>query len=374
MSDTKTIVIIGGTGHFGGRISRRIAEEPNIAIIVTSRRQSKADRFVRDLQRQFPRADICPAGLDQTSANFADDLERLNPDIVLHTAGPYQGQDYRVAKACIDCKSHYIDLADGRAFVEGFDCLDSDARNADVLLVTGASTLPGLSSAVIDSLKGRFRRIEKIQISIAPAHQTPRGPGTIAAVLSYCGKPFSVLSSGQWVQKYGWQDLRIQKYPDLGRRLSCACDVPDLGLMPKYFDGLRTATFHAALEEPWELLSLWLMAWLTRFRIVDDWARFAPTFQRISDRLIGFGSDTGGMHIRLSGTHAAHGKLACSWFLTAGSNHGPEIPCCPALVLARKLARNIITRRGAYPCMNLITLSEFDEEVRDMDISWRVVE
>ena len=262
------IVVIGASGHFGGRICRRILGEPNTELIVTSRRLDRAQSLAGALN-------VTAAALDHSSSNFEEDLAALQPDITIHTAGPYQGQDYRVARACMACGSHYIDLADGRAFVEGFDTLHDDARRRDVLLVSGASTLPGVSSAVIDAARSEFAAIERIETSIAPAHQTPRGVGTIAAVLSYCGKPFEVLEDGQWRTRYGWQDLKLQRYPEFGRRLSAACDVPDLGLLPRYVDGVQTVTFHAALEASWEQITLWKMAWTTRLGIVSSWETLA---------------------------------------------------------------------------------------------------
>ena len=368
------IVVIGGTGHFGARICRRIAGEPGTELVVTSRTESKAAELVMRLKDAHPNSRIRAARLDQSSPGFEADLRRLHPNVVVHTAGPYQGQDYRVARACIDVGSHYIDLADGREFVEGFARLNESALRRDVLLVSGASTLPGLSSAVIDSLRNQFEKIQSIEMSIAPAHQTPRGTGTIAAVLSYCGKPFEVLVDGNWLTRYGWQDLRFQRYPRLGTRLSGACDVPDLGLLPKYVAGVRTVAFHAALEAIWEQLALWLMGWLTRSRLVSNWDRFAPAFQRLSDRLNRMGTDTGGMHVRLTGTDENRERIVRTWFLTATDNHGPEIPCSPALVLARKLVRNELPLRGAYPCLGMMSLVEFDHEVRDLNISWQVIE
>ena len=164
------------------------------------------------------------------------------------------------------------------------------ARKKDLLLVSGASTLPGLSAAVVDELAPKFSRIESVQMSIAPAHKTPRGRGTVAAVLSYCGSPFKTLRDGQWTTVYGWQDLRLQNYPELGKRLSAACDVPDLALLPDHLPGVKTVSFHAALEATWEQLSLWLMAWFTRLRIVRSWQRFIPFFTAMSERLIFLGS------------------------------------------------------------------------------------
>ena len=345
----KRIIVIGGTGHFGGRICRRIAGEENTELVVTSRSERKARALVDELKAIVPGVPIDAARIDQSAPEFENDLTALRPDIVIHTAGPYQGQDYRVAKTCISSGSHYVDLADGRDFVKGFNALHLEAKQQNVLLVSGASTLPGLSSVVIDSLRHMFGSIERVEISIAPAHQTPRGQGTVAAVLSYCGRPFPMLVGGKWVTRYGWQDMKTQRYPDLGFRLSGACDVPDLGLLPEYVDGVDTVTFHASLEAKWEQIALWLMAWLTRSGVIKSWNKFVPTFQWASDRLINLGSDVGGMHIKLSGKSTDNKQLSVTWNLTALQNHGPEIPCSPALILARKLAADKIATRGALP-------------------------
>lgn len=364
--------MIGGTGHFGGRICRRFVGQPGTELIVTSRSREKASSLVRELEGSHPQAKLAAAALNQCSESFARDLAELKPSIVIHTAGPYQKQDYRVAEACIACGSHYVDLADGREFVEGFSALDSDAKSRGVLLVTGASTLPGLSSAVVDHLRSEFAKIRDVEISIAPAHQTPRGPGTIGAVLSYCGKPFQVLENGSWATRYGWQDLRWQRYPSLGRRLSATCDVPDLGLLASYVDGAESVTFHAALEAKWEQIALWLMAWVTRAGVIRDWATFVPSFRWLSDKLIGTGSDKGGMHVRMSGANATGERVSKTWYLTARQNHGPEIPCTPALILARKLVSGTISQTGAYACLGLVSIRDFDSEVDDLDIEWEV--
>ena len=55
------------------------------------------------------------------------DLDRVlgegGHDVVVHVAGPFQGQDYAVAELCIRHGVHYLDLADDSAFVRGIDRL-----------------------------------------------------------------------------------------------------------------------------------------------------------------------------------------------------------------------------------------------------------
>jgi NAD(P)-dependent dehydrogenase (short-subunit alcohol dehydrogenase family) len=366
MAANPRVVVFGGTGHFGARICRRLAKESGLELIVTSRSGERASEFASGLQDQV--ATVSGAAVDQNAPGLADRLRDLNPTVVIHTAGPYQGQDYRVAQACIATGSHYVDLADGRHFVAGFDALDAAAKDAGVVLVSGASTLPGISSAVVDQLRGRFQTIERIETSIAPAHQTPRGLGTVRAVLSYCGVPFETWRDGAWRTVHGWQDLRWQRYPSLGRRLSGACDVPDLALFPDYVPGIRTVSFHAALEAPWEQLGLWAMAWLTRVRLVRDWTKFAPRFSAMSERLIRLGSMRGGMHVRIDGTGPDGRPHTCHWYLVAEQNHGPEIPCTPAIVIAKQLLEGRLSEPGAIPCLGLFTVEECMQELSDYDV------
>jgi len=366
MSAKPRVVVLGGTGHFGARICRRLAKEPDLELIVTSRSEARAESLAAELQDK-PAA-VSAAAVDQDAPSLADWLGELNPTVVIHTAGPYQGQDYRVAQACIDAGCHYVDLADGRDFVAGFYALDAAAKDAGVVLVTGASTLPGVSSAVVNQMSDRFQSIERIETSIAPAHQTPRGPGTVRAVLSYCGAPFETWCDGKWRTVYGWQDLRWQRYPSFGRRLSGACDVPDLVLFPDYVPGVRTVSFHAALEAPWEQLGLWVMAWLTRIGVVRDWTNSTPRFSAMSERLIRFGSMRGGMQLRIDGMGLDGKAHTCHWHLVAEQNHGPEIPCTPAIVITKQILRGEEPEAGAYPCLGLFTVEEFMQELSDYDV------
>jgi len=292
---------------------------------------------------------------------------------LIHTSGPYQGQSYNVAEACLETNTHYIDLADGRKFVKGFSTLNIAAKNKNLLFVSGASTLPGLSSAVINEFGDEFKIIKSIRICIAPGNKAPRGVSTIAAVLSYCGKPVNSLIDGKWQIHYGWQDLHFHVFPKLGRRLLGACDVPDLDIFPEKFPAVQTVVFHAALETMLAQMAFWFMAALSRYGVVKNPSKHAALISRLGNMFDFMGTPDGGMFIQLNGQDKNNCSKKLIWYLTALNAHGPEIPTIPAIILAKKLARNEITLRGAMPCFELITLAEFDEEVKALDISWEVI-
>lgn len=353
------VVVLGGHGNFGARICRALTDDPQIAVLAVGRTARGGSN----------------TQLDFDSPDFPARLRALAPGVVVHCAGPFQGQDYRVAGAAIAAGAHYIDLADGREFVTGFTGqIDYAARAAKLLAITGASTLPALSSAVIESLAARLNRIEEIQISIAPGQRAPRGTATIASVFSYAGRPFKWLSDERWTEAWGWQELRQLQFAGLGKRWAAACDVPDLVLLPGRYPGLKTMQFRAALELGIQHFALWVAAALRRVGVPLPLERWAGPLNSMASWLDVFGSDRGGMLVSLAGTRNDGSRARIEWHLTAEAGHGPEIPCMAAILLTRKLARTEISARGAYPCMGFLNLADFEPEFAKWRISTVVEE
>ena len=360
------ILVLGGYGHFGGRICRALADE--VTLIVGGRDAAKAQAAAR---ARGPSHE--GVAVDHTAIDLAARIRALRVDAVIHTCGPFQVQGYHVARACMEAGAHYIDLADGRAFVAGISELDAGARERRVLVASGASTLPALSSAVIDEHREYFSRLDTIDISIAPGQQTPRGVATMEAVLSYCGKPFKVWEQGRWQTAHGWQDVHYFRYPEISARWLARCDVPDLQLLPQRYVGLQRVRFDAGLELTLAQWAFWLLAVLVRARLIGDAGRYARFLQNWGRRFDWLGSDTGGMHVGLTGLDVDGRPARIDWHLLARRGHGPEIPCLPAIVLARKLAAGTLGEHGAMPCMGLMTLTDFAHAVKraDLDIAWR---
>ncbi len=349
------IVVLGGTGNFGARICRALAADPALEVIPASRHHAPQ--------------------LDLASPDFPGKLKRLAPQLLIHCAGPFQDQDYRAVEAAIAAGAHYLDLADGRDFVARFAAhADAQARAAKVLAISGASTLPALSSAVVDDLARRFGTIDEIRIAIAPGQRAPRGAATIAGVFSYAGKPFKRLREGLWSDAWGWQDLRRVRFSGVGTRLGGACDVPDLELLPARYPGVRTVEFHAALELAVEQRALWLAAGLRRVGLPLPIERWARPLDRLASMLAVFGSERGAMLVIVAGARPDGSRARLEWHLTAEANHGPEIPCMAAILLARKLARGEIAARGAFACMGFLTLAEFEPELARWQMTTAVEE
>ena len=70
------------------------------------------------------------------------------------------------------------------------------------------------------------------------------------------------------------------------------------------------------------------------------------------------GLSAGGFTVRDANGTIRH----LDWDLVADGNHGPEIPCFAAILLVKKLLRDELEMRGAFPCTGFLTLQEFEPE------------
>lgn len=351
------ILVLGGYGLFGSRISRTLACDSGLTIIVAGRDRARAERLVATFDA--PGARIETAAIDTTATDFGERLAALRPDLVIDTAGPFQDRDHRVAEAALAIGAHCVDLADGRAFVQGIGTLEERARAANRWVVSGASSVPGLHAAVIDAHLPRFSRLEHVETAIAPGNRTPRGWATTLSILGYVGHPFRILRDGAWRIAHGWQSLKRMKVPGVGARWVARCEVPDLDVLPARYPGLRTLDFRAGLELRRMHFGLWLASWAVRARLLRSMVPLARPLFAMSEFWQDIGSDTGFMQVSMRGLGIDGSPLRLDWTLVAREGDGPQIPATAAIVLARKLARGELPGGGARPCLALFTLEEF---------------
>lgn len=366
------ILLLGGYGNFGSLIARELARDGDFELLLAGRNAEAAERMAADLRSQYA-AHVQGVALDIDKPDLQALIQAHTPHLVIHTCGPFQGCDYRVAAAALAAGAHYIDLADAREFVMGITALDANARECHRLVVCGASTVPGLSAAVVDRFRGEFDALTDIDIGISPGNRTPRGTATVAAILGYVGRPLRIWSGATWRIGFGWQQLHRQHYPDpVGTRWLSLCDVPDIDLFPVRYPGLKNLRFGAGLELGILHLGLWLLSWPVRWRLLPRLDRWTAPLKRMSEWFLDRGSDVGAMHVRLSGTATDGTPLCVTWSLVAGSGHGPQIPATAAVVLARKLARGQLAKVGAMACLDLFDLDEYLAALVGYDIRTQV--
>jgi len=360
----KKVVVLGGYGNFGKRIVENLSGIEDITVFVAGRNLSKSSALVTHLENTSA-ARLEPLVIDIFADDFKEQLAILSPYLVIHTSGPFQGQDYRVPTACIECGAHYIDLADDRRFVCDIVELDCEAKDKGILIVSGASSVPGLSSAVIERYQNKFSTIDSINLAIAPGNKAERGLATVEAILSYTGHPLSVFKDGRWQDVYGWMDSKVNDFGGfVGKRHLANVDVPDLELFPSRYDVTQQVGFQAGLELPLLHKTMVGMAYLSKIGLVKNWAPLSNAIVSTSNIFLSFGSDKGAMEVLICGKSNDGNAKKIKWTLYAPKGNGPYIPTLSTIILARKLLsrdnQSSQQGTGAKPCAGMFELSEFD--------------
>ncbi|MFP6657989.1 MAG: saccharopine dehydrogenase NADP-binding domain-containing protein [Pirellulales bacterium] len=345
----KAVTILGGTGIFGGRIAAGLAESPEIQVTIASRSPDRAASFA---DRIGARCVTC----DATSLESVETILE-ETDLLIHTAGPFQGDDYRVAEACIRGGVHYLDISDGRDFVCGITLLDAAAKEGGVVIGSGASSVPTITHAMIGELATDFSSIETIQIALSPGNRNPRGSSTIGAILSYVGRPIRVWERGQWNSVLGWSDCQVLDFPaKVGRRRVYRCETPELELFPSLWKA-GTVRFHAGVELNLINHTLDVMGRL-RKRIPLPWLpRLAGVMTQLSRLVFSWGSKNGALSVWVNGIGPAGTRIERRLAIVTDDD-GPATPSSPGILLGRKILLEDSLPPGAYPCCGHLEFSE----------------
>ena len=236
------VLVLGGYGFFGSRICTALARNPGIHLLIAGRDLAKATALAYQLGRSAQHAKV----LDATSPQLAQALSKLQVGTLIHTAGPFQDQNYAVAQACIQAGCNYLDLADGREFVKGIVKLDAAARAANVCVVSGVEHGAG----------AHLRRGRSIGRRILAARRDPHRPHFRRAGAGPRNREGRVQLLRAAIHRAG---KRRARRPCAAGSIRCAtnsrsrsardgsarCDVPDLDLLPQRYPGVKTVSFHA---------------------------------------------------------------------------------------------------------------------------------
>ena len=358
------VMVVGGYGNFGSIVCRHLALMPDIGLVLSGRDPRKLQRKLDELNSQS--GNFCEGWCgDAMGSEFKAALRAMNIQLVVHTGGPFQGQSYALAESCIDAGVNYCDLADCRTFVNGIHVLDARAKQAGVAILSGCSSVPTLSSAIIDEQRQRFSRIDSIEHGISSSAKMP-GLSTIEGVLAYAGKPIKQLKNGKVHEVSGWLDLTLRKMPQMGTRLLANVDVPDMDIFAGRY-GAQTLKFKAGAGLKLGGVANGLLAQALKVGLVRDHALWAGRLHRLGTHFERFGDGKSAMYIDVQGLGVDGKPLSMTAQLTALNDKGPEIPSCAAVALATKMASGYVPAAGARPCVGEISVAEYMAAINDPD-------
>ncbi len=363
MSGRLRVLILGGYGVFGGRLARLLADEARLTLVIAGRSEATARAFAGALGG----AAAAEAAAFDRGRDAEAQLRALAPDLVVDASGPFQdyGADpYGLVRAAIALKIDYMDFADGAGFVAGIAAFDAEARARGVFVLSGVSSFPVLTAAVVRRLAGGLAQVRTITGGIAPSPYAGVGPNVIRAIAGYAGKPVRLTRDGAPATGHGLAETRRFTIAPPGavpleNRLFSLVEVPDLVLLAQEWPGLR-AIWMGAGPVPETLHRMLIgLAWLVRLRLLPSLAPLAPLFHLAVNRLR-WGEHRGGMFVRVTGETPDGRPAAREWHMIAEGDEGPLIPSMAIEALVRRCLDGKRPVPGARAATRELELDDYE--------------
>lgn len=350
------VLIIGGYGVFGGLLAKRLLAEGRYDIAIAGRSHAKASQFCEVNGGT-------PVTLNRTDkASIIAAIKSVNASVIIDAAGPFDDV-MSVVEAAIESQINYIDLADNADFVSGITRFHQPGRDAGIVMISGASSVPCISSAAVEALSADMQRINTIDAAIIPGNRAPRGLAVIKSILDQAGKPFAITRNGTSENVTCWGDLHkaslhIDGIEPINNRWTSFIRVPDTDIFPTRFQA-KTVTFRAGLELRLLHGGLWLMAWLPRLGLIHSLRPISKLVQTVAQWFEHIGSDRGGMFVEVEGVDRNGAPCRKRWTLIAEEGDGPNIPATPAYLYLHALTEGSI-EPGAHVAMGHLTLDRIE--------------
>ena len=354
------ILILGGYGVFGGRLAHLLRDCPELSLLIAGRSGAKARRSCAALGGAITAE---PLALDR--ADIFSALAQHKPDLVVDASGPFQdyGADrYRVVEACIAAGADYLDFADGADFVFGIEQFDHRAKAAGVFVLSGVSSFPVLTAAVLREM-AQHMDIREVEGGIAPSPYAGIGLNVMRAVVGYAGAPVKLTRGGKRSAGVGLAESRRYtvavpgKLPLRNIHFSLV-DVPDLQVSPREHVGMRDIWMGAGPvpEVLHRILNLFAKA---RHRLrLPSLEPLSPLFYRVLNWMK-FGEHRGGMYVHAKGERDGE-RVERSWHLLAEGDDGPFIPSMAIEGMVRKQLAGVRPEAGARPATRALELSDYN--------------
>lgn len=366
MTPPLTVLIIGGYGRFGGRLVALLEDEKRLRLFVAGRSLEKAKAYCASRGRV--NAELVAAQFNR-KGDIATQLSALCPDIVVDASGPFQAygdKPYAVVEACIARGIHYLDLADGRDFVAGIGALNSAARKAGIFALSGVSSFPVLTAAVVRKLAAGMRSVKSIRAGIAPSPYAGVGENVIRAIAGYSGQKTEIKSGNQTPTVYPLTEqmrftIAPPAYVPLKRTLFSLVDVPDLRVLREKWPGAETVWVGAGPVPEILHRALIGFAWCVRAGLIRSLAPLSPLMHFATNRLR-WGEHRGGMFVEVTGEDSSGTAVTRSWHIIAEGDDGPLIPSMAAATILQDLLDGKTPELGARASISDLELEDYDKQ------------
>ena len=332
-----TVAVLGGYGTFGARVSRDLAGRGQ-RVIVAGRDPRRAEALARALGPEH-------AGVGADARELAACRRAIRgAAVAVVCAGPFSALGGAPARAALEEGTHYVDIADDRAYIRGLRDLDAEFRRARLCAAYGCSSLPAVSSALALSVLGEGDRPRRARVTLYIGSANPKGEASVRAMVERLGRDVRTADGAQ----PGFGDpLTIPLPPPFGPRTAYTFDGPEHDLFPLLL-GASAVDVRVGFELPFASAGFALLA-----RTGAHWGRrTAALLARLAALAPAIGTSGGVVLVELEWSDGRHASRAL-----VADEGGQRMAALPCALIAHALAAGPSPVVGVHPPTDVVAPS-----------------
>ena len=201
-SEPVRCVIIGGTGRIGTAVASHLLSisDGNVQVVLAGRDEGKGGAALDEILSEATKGSVEFVMCDFRDSN---DLKALldGAAAVVHTAGPYAGEEPLVLKAAIDCKVPvYVDLSDPIDYLDAAKAIgQAAAGTSETIALCAAGAFPGLSNVLAMECADQLNEpVRDVDFSYFTAGLGGSGEVNLYITNEGFGEPVPVYRNGEY--------------------------------------------------------------------------------------------------------------------------------------------------------------------------------
>ncbi len=163
-------ILMYGAYGYTGRLIIEEALKSNLEIIVSGRNKEKTASVAKENNLNYQAFD-----LEDTESLHAA-LDQV--DVVIHCAGPFQFTAKQMIEACIQTKTHYLDITGEYQVFELGQQYNDQAKNAGIMILPGAGFDVVPSDCLAANLKAMLPTATHLELAFASKGKSSMSRGT----------------------------------------------------------------------------------------------------------------------------------------------------------------------------------------------------
>lgn len=354
-------LVIGAYGHFGKLICQKLLDIAGVKVIVGGRKRDRLTELCKDLgiDIDYDTHELPMLVVDYRSSELGRLIKENDINVVIHAAGPYQGQDYNVARACIEAGCYYMDIADDREFVMGIHELHHEAVKSNVMVASGMG-LPIVNMAILDKLGPRFDKVEHVNMGYSGSGRMP-GAASVRSALKVAGRPVRQIEGRRDTVFCGLLGRNFRFF-DGGfiKRDVVTLDQPDIDLIKAWYNPLTLRYQGGFGLRGQGVISL--IAKFSRYNWIKNPEKWAGFLGKTGKIMSYFSRGKGALYMDIEGIKDRK-DVSLTFEIQATEHQFELLKIVPVVVLINRLMDNYVPQAGARPGIDLMGLDDIEKEL-----------